>query len=137
MAMNGQLLAIPLLIPVVWNLYTTFIGLSVIFDLPTHPSINPGQFAFAIIITTLVFIFVVASQLIWNFGSDDTLVLLLKAASILCIFFDVYASWIGTKWITSFDDGDPGKAVGLAFVVVLAVLSKLGLSIILFRNRPI
>ena len=130
-----NLIAIPLLIPVVWNVYTTFLGLSDLFDLPTNPSINPGQFVFGIIITMLILIFVLATQLIWNYGSDDLLVALLKAASILCIAFDVVASWHGTKQIISFYDDDPGKAVGLAFVVVLVVLSKLGLSIILFRKQ--
>lgn len=133
-AMNVNLIAIPLLIPVAWNIYTTFLGLSDIFDLPTNPNINPGQFTFAAIVTLLVFLFVLATQLIWNFKEDDTLVLLLKAAAIICIAFDVFASWHGTKQLISFDDGDPGKAVGLAFVVVLTVLAKLSLSMILFRE---
>lgn len=132
--MDVRLLAIPLLGPVCWNIYTTFLGIAYNFDLPTRPSINPGQFMFAIMVTALILIFVLSTQLIWNFQSDDTLIQLLKAATILCIFFDVYASWIGTKWIISFDDTDPGKSVGLAFVVVLVVLSKLCLSIILFRK---
>ena len=54
--MNVRLLAIPLLAPVIWNIYTTFRGLSDFFDLPTHPSINPGQFAFGVVVTIIVII---------------------------------------------------------------------------------
>ena len=64
--MSVKLLAIPLLAPAIWNLYTTFRGLSDFFDLPTHPSINPGQFAFGVVVTIIVIGFVVASRLIWS-----------------------------------------------------------------------
>lgn len=133
--MNVNLIAIPLLIPVFWNVYTTFLGLSDLFDLPTNPSINPGQFAFAIIVTTLVLLFVLSTKLIWSLGSDDTLAGLLKAATVLCIAFDVFASLLGTKRIISFDEADPGKTVGLAFIVVLVVLAKVALSYILFQSN--
>jgi hypothetical protein len=134
MAMNVQLLAIPLLAPAFWNLYTTFRGLADFFDLPTNPSINPGQFAFGVVATVIVIGFVVASRLIWSVASDDPPVLLLKAASVICILVDVGASWIGTKRVISFDDDDPGKAFGLALVIALVVLSKIGLSTLLFDS---
>ena len=130
-----KLLAIPLLAPAIWNLYTTFRGLADFFDLPTHPSINPGQFAFGIVVTIIVIGFVVASSLIWSFPSDDAPILLLKAASVICILIDVGASWIGTKRVISFDDDDPGKAIGLALVIALVVLSKIGLSTVLFDRQ--
>lgn len=133
--MSVKLVAIPLLAPAAWNLYTTFRGLSDFFDLPTNPNINPGQFLFGIIVTIIIISFVIASQLIWSFRSDDAPVLLLKAASVTCILIDVFASWVGTKQIISFDEDDPGKSVGLALVVALVVLSKIGLSIILFRKE--
>jgi hypothetical protein len=133
--MNPQLLAIPLLAPAIWNMYTTFRGLTDFFDLPTHPSINPGQFAFGIVVTVIVIGFVIASRLIWSIPSEDVPVLLLKAASVICILIDVGASWIGTKRVISFDDDDPGKAVGLALVVALVVLSKIGLSTLLFPTE--
>ena len=135
--MNVQLLAIPLLAPALWNLYTTFRGLADFFDLPTNPSINPGQFAFGIVVTIIVIGFVVASRLIWSVPSDDPPVLLLKAASLICIAIDVAASWIGTKRVISFDDDNPGKAFGLALVIALVVLSKIGLSTLLFDNGNI
>ena len=131
----GGVLAILLLAPAAWNVYTTFRGLSDFFDLPTHPSINPGQFAFCIVITIIVISFVIASRLIWKIQSEEAPVLLLKAASLICILIDVGASWIGTKRVISFDDYDPGKAVGLALVVALVVLSKLGLSMLLFDDE--
>jgi hypothetical protein len=132
MAMNVRLLAIPLLAPVIWNIYTTFRGLSDFFDLPTHPSINPGQFAFGIVVTIIVIGFVVGSRAIWSFASEEAPFLLLKAASLICIVIDVAASWVGTKHVISFDYDDPGKAFGLALVVALLVLSKIALSTLLF-----
>ena len=115
-------------------MYTTFRGLTDFFDLPTHPSINPGQFAFGIVVTVIVIGFVIASRLIWSMGSEVP-VQLLKLASVICILIDVGASWIGTKRLISFDDDDPGKAVGLALVVALVVLSKIGLSTLLFPTE--
>ena len=52
----------------------------------------------------------------------------LKAASVVCIAIDVAASWVGTKHVISFDYDDPGKAFGLALVVVFARP---------FQNRPV
>ena len=133
--MNVQLLAIPLLAPALWNLYTTFRGLADFFDLPTNPSINPGQFAFGIVVTIIVIGFVVASRLIWSRGSVDTPMLLLKVACLVCIGIDVAASWEGTKRVISFEDDNPGKAFALALVIALVVLSKLGLSTLLFDKQ--
>ena len=129
--MNVRLLAIPLLAPVIWNIYTTFRGLCDFFDLPTHPSINPGQWAFGIVVTIIVIGFVIASRAIWT-APDDASFVVLKAASIVCIAIDVAASWFGTKHVLSFDYNDPAKAFGLALVVALLVLSKIALSTLLF-----
>ena len=130
--MEVRLLAIiPLLAPVIWNIYTTFRGLSDFFDLPTHPSINPGQFVFGIVVTIIVIGFVISSRAIWN-TPDEVPFLLLKAASVVCIAIDVAASWFGTKHVISFDYNDPAKAFGLALVVALLVLSKIALSTLLF-----
>ncbi len=87
------------------------------------------------VVTIIVIGFVVASRLIWSIPSDDVPVLLLKAASVICILIDVGASWIGTKRVISFDDDDPGKAIGLALVIALVVLSKIGLSTLLFDKE--
>jgi tryptophan-rich sensory protein len=134
MAMNVRLLAIPLLAPVIWNIYTTFRGLCDFFDLPTHPSINPGQWAFGIVVTIIVIGFVIASRAIWT-APDDASFVVLKAASMVCIAIDVAASWVGTKHVISFDYDDPGKAFGLALMVSLLVLSKIALSTILFDGE--
>jgi len=129
--MNVRLLAIPLLFPVIWNIYTTFRGLCDFFDLPTHPSINPGQFVFGIVVTIIIIGFVIASRAIWT-SPDEAPFVLLKAASVVCIAIDVAASWVGTKHVISFDYYDPAKAVGLALMVALLVLSKIALSTLLF-----
>ncbi len=132
--MNAQLLAIPLLAPVLWNIYTTFRGVADFFDLPTHFSINPGQFVFGIVITIIVIGFVIASRAIWT-ASDEVPFVLLKAASVVCVAIDAAASWVGTKHVLSFDYDDPGKAFGLALVVALLVLSKIALSALLFPEN--
>ena len=132
--MNVRLLAIPLLVPVIWNIYTTRQGLCDFFDLPTHPSINPGQFVFGIMVTIIVIGFVIASRAIWT-APDDASFVVLKAASMVCIAIDVAASWFGTKHVISFDYNDPAKAFGLALVVALLVLSKIALSMLLFDTK--
>jgi tryptophan-rich sensory protein len=135
MAMEVRLLAIILLLaPVIWNIYTTRQGLCDFFDLPTHPSINPGQFVFGIVVTIIVIGFVVASRAIWS-ARDEAPFALLKAASVVCIAIDAAASWFGTKHVISFDYEDPAKAVGLALMVALLVLSKIALSMLLFDTK--
>jgi hypothetical protein len=127
-----RLLAIPLLAPAIWNLYTTFRGLADFFDLPSHPSINPGQFALGIAVTIIVIGFVIASRPIWSFVSEEPPFLLLKAVSVTCILINTGAAWVGMKHVMSFGDADPGKSFSLAFVVALTVLSMIGLSKLLF-----
>ena len=133
--MDVRPLAIILLLPpVIWNIYTTRQGLCDFFDLPTHPSINPGQFVFGIMVTIIVIGFVIASRAIWSLRDEGPFALL-KAASVVCIAIDVAASWYGTKHVISFDFDDPGKAFGLALMVALLVLSKIALSMILFDTK--
>lgn len=129
-----SLLAIPLLGTAIWCMYVSFRGLTDFFDLSTHMSINPGQFVFGVVVTVIVIGFVIASRLIWSIESENVPVLLLKAASVICILIDVAASWLGTIRLISFDSDDPWKATGLALVVALTILSIIGLSTLLFDN---
>ena len=130
--LSVRLLAIPHLVPTVWGIYVTFRGLSDFFDLPTHPSIKPGQFALGIVVTIIVIGFVIASRPIWKLVSEDVPFLLLKAASVVCIAINVSAAWVGTKHVISFDYDDPGIALGVAFVVALIMASMIMLSTLIF-----
>lgn len=134
---SARLVIIPLLVPVLWNLYTTFRGLADFFDLPTYPS-SGGQWAFGIGGTIFVIGFVVASRMIWRFASEDAPVLLLKAACVFCIVINIGASWIGTKRIVLFEADDPARTIALALVVALVILSTVGLSTLFFdkHNKP-
>jgi hypothetical protein len=111
-----------------WDLYTTFLGISDFFDLPTNPDINPGQFIFAVVVTIIVFGFVLLSHLISHIKSHDTAALLLKAAWATCIAIDLYTSWEGTRRLIFYGDDDPAKAFGIAVVAALIVASTMLLS---------
>ena len=133
--MSGRLFIIPLLLPVLWNLYTTYRGLTDFFDLPANPNINPGQFVFGIVITIIILAFVVASDFVLRWESHDPPALILKAASVTSIVINLFASWEGTQRVIDYEDGDPGKMIGLALVVALVVLSTVFLSRLLTERN--
>jgi len=120
----NRLLAIPLLPAVVWNIYTTFRGISILFDLPRNPNINPGQFAFGIIVTLIVIGLVLASSLAFsNNNSEELPASVLKGAWLAAVFFNLVASWVGTKRLILYEDDDPGKKFAVLVIVTLIVLS--------------
>jgi hypothetical protein len=124
-------LIIPLLLGALWDLYTTFTGVSDFFDLPTNPNINGGQFAFGVVITLTIFGFVIGSQLFWNANLPDAPGLVLKAAWATCVAIDLYTSWAGTKRLVFYDDDDPAKGFAMAVAAALIVASTILLSKIL------
>jgi hypothetical protein len=126
--MNSRLIILPLLPPTLWGLYTTFQGLSDFFDLPTNPDINPGQFAFAIVATVIVFAFLLVSPVIWSLKADIAPALILRGAWLAAVAINLFASWEGTRRIILYEDEDPAKAVGVAVVAVLVVASTILLS---------
>ncbi len=122
------ILIVPLLLGGIWDLYTTFRGVADFFDLPTNPAINPGQFAFGVVITLTVFGFVLATQLLWSANLHDAPALLLKAAWAVCVAIDLFTSWSGTKRAVFYDDDDPAKGFGIAVAAALIVASTILLS---------
>jgi hypothetical protein len=126
----GELLVAAVLAPVAaWDFFTTLYGLAAFFDLPLNPGINPVQFAFAMVLTSIVFSFVLATQIILNIGNGDLLVQMIKAAWALCIGINLVTSWLGTKHYVFYgDDGDAARGIGLALATVLTVLSTIFLS---------
>ncbi len=133
--MGLRLVAISLVFGALWDLFTTFHGVAFYFDLPSNPKINPEQFVFAMVVTAVVFGFVIASHFIWSIKDDDIPTLILKAAWAICVAIDLVTSWEGTKRFVFYgDDGDPARGLGLAIVTALIVSSPIFLSIILAKE---
>jgi tryptophan-rich sensory protein len=141
--MGMRLMIVLGLAPVaLWNLFTIYYGVADYFDLPLKPEINPEQFVFGLVVTLLVFGFVIATQLIWNLKQAELPTLLLKGAWAVCVAVNLITCWEGTKrYIFYGDDNDPGKGVGLAVVTALIVSSSILLSKIAFsadmRTKPV
>jgi tryptophan-rich sensory protein len=118
--------AICLVLGALWDFFTTFYGVSYYFDLPMNPNINPAQFIFALVVTMVVFGFVIATHLIWDSKQDDTPALILKAALVTCIAIDLVTAWEGTKRFVFYgDEGDAARGAGLAIVTALIVSSTI------------
>lgn len=139
--MGVRLIGFVLLLGGLWDLFTTFRGIADFFDLPVDPKINPAQFAFAVVVTMVVFGFVIASHLIWSLKSDDIPTLFLKGAWAVCVLIDLFTSWAGTKRFVFYgDDGGPIRGVGLLVVTALIVAASILLSKLLLakdiRGKP-
>ncbi len=139
--MGIKLVALIVALGALWDGFTTFRGVAEIFELATVAKINPFQFVFAIVVTLLVFGFVIATHLVWSFKSDDLVTLLLKLAWFVCLTVDLITSYIGTKYYV-FDNSVDTSAKWLALLVVtfLITASSILLSRILLakdiRGRP-
>ncbi len=124
-----RVVAIVLVAGALWDLFTTFYGLARYFDLPFNPGINPVQFTFGLVLTAIIFGFVIATHLIWSMKGDDLMVQVLKAAWVACIAINLITSWQGTKNFVFYgDDGDAARGIGLALATALTVLSTIFLS---------
>ena len=127
--MGVRLVAIGLIAGTLWDVFTTFYGVALYFDLPMNPDVNPVQFAFATAVTAVVFGFVIATHIIWNLKGEDVPSLLLKAVWVACVAIDLVTSWQGTRrYVFYGDDGDAGRGVGLAVATALIVSSTIFLS---------
>jgi hypothetical protein len=135
--MGVRLIAAGLVIGALWDLFTTFHGVAYYFDLPMNPKVNPAQFLFALVVTMVVFGFVMATHFIWNVTQDDVPMLILKAAWGICVAVDLVTTWEGTRrYVFYGDDGDPARGLGLAIVTALIVSSSLFLSRLLLAKDP-
>jgi tryptophan-rich sensory protein len=133
--MGVRIVSILLVLGSLWTLFTTFRGVSDYFDLPVDPKINPAQFAFGLMVTLVVFGFVVATQLIWNLKADDVPALVLKAAWAVCVLIELLTSFEGTtRYVFQGDDSDAIRGVGLAVVTALVVSSTMFLSRLLLAK---
>lgn len=130
MAIGVKFVGAGLFVGALWDLFTTFYGVASYFDLPMNPRVNPEQFVFAVVVTVVVFGFVIATHIVWTMGDDaGVLPLLLKAAWAICVGIDLISSWEGTKYfVFSGDDSDVGKNFGLAIVTAVIVCSTIFLS---------
>lgn len=127
--MGVRLVAIILFLGAAWDLISTFQGIAQFFDLPIEARINPIQFIFALVVTAVVFGFVIASHLIWNLKSDDLPTLLLKIAWACCLVIDFFTSWAGTSHYVFYNDiTGATQAAGLLLATFLIVASSILLS---------
>lgn len=134
--MGVRLVALGLVLGALWDVFTTFHGVSAFFDLPMDPKINPVQFAFGMVVTFVVFGFVMATHMIWTVKSEELPALLLKVAWAACIAIDLFTSWEGTKsYVFYGDEGDPARDIGLAVVTALIVMSSIFLSRLLLDKN--
>jgi tryptophan-rich sensory protein len=130
--------AICLVLGALWDLFTTFYGISRYFDLPMNPNINPGQFLFALVVTMVVFGFVISTHLVFDAKQDD-IPAFIKGAVLVCIAIDLVTAWEGTKRFVFYgDDGDAARGAGLAVVTALIVSSTIFLPKLIGKNadRP-
>jgi tryptophan-rich sensory protein len=133
--MGVRAVAVVLFLGALWDLVTTFRGLAFFFDIPFQPRINPAQFTFGVVVTLVVFGFVLSSHLIWKMSGDDVPTMLLKAAWGICIAVDLYTSWEGTRHFVFYgDDNDPARTIGVAVVSALIVVSTMLLSKLLLAS---
>lgn len=131
MGLGVRLVIAVLITAALWDLFTIFYGLAAYFDLPLNLEINPVQFSFALVLTAIVFGFVLATHLIWGMKQEDFMVPLLRAAWGVCIAINLVASWQGTKnYVFYGDNGDAARGVGLALATVLTVSSTIFLSML-------
>ncbi|MBJ7534978.1 hypothetical protein JDN40_12760 [Rhodomicrobium vannielii ATCC 17100] len=126
--MNLRPLSLLLLPIALWDVYTTYLGFSYFFDLPTNPAINPGQFTFGIVVTLIVFIFVLATTAIYSMPAHNSPILILKGAWATAVAIDLYTAWEGTRRIVFYGEEDAVKGVGVAIVAALIVTSTIFLS---------
>jgi hypothetical protein len=116
--------AMSLVLGALWDFFTTFYGVSSYFDLPMNPDINPGQFIFALVVTMVVFGFVLASHLVLDSKQDAPAVI--WGAVLVCIVIDLVTAWEGTRHFVFYgDDGDAARGLGLTVVTALIVSSTI------------
>jgi hypothetical protein len=125
----------------IWDVFTTFLGIAQFFDLPIDAKLSPAQFTFTLVVTLVVFGFVIASHLIWSLKSDDIVALILKAAWGVCVVIDFITSWWGTKrFVFPDSQNDFGQAGGLLVITFLVVSASILLSRLLLakdiRGKP-
>ncbi len=125
-----------ILVPIaLWDVYTTYLGVSYFFDLPTNPDINPGQFVFGLVVTLIVFLFVVTTQFIHSLPAHGGPILILKGAWATAVAIDLYTAWDGTRRIVFYGEEDAAKGVGVAIVAALIVTSTIFLSQLLLGRK--
>ncbi len=137
--MNSRPIAAALIIVAIWDFFAVFRGIGYYFDLPSNPNLNAAQFGFGLVVTALVFGFVIATKYIWSLKGDDIPILVLKSAWVVCVGINLVAAYEGTsRYVFSGDEQDGMRTVGLAVVTALVVSATIFMSFLLSREpwRP-
>src|SRR5271165_3912050 len=119
--MGFRFVALFLMMGAAWDAFTTFYGVSIFFDVPMDPKINPVQFAFGLVVTMVIFGFVMATHLIWSHtAADKTPSQIVRVAWGVSIAIDILTSFEGTQnYVFYGEDGNPERDFGLAVITAL------------------
>lgn len=113
-----------------WDGFTTFFGIVQLFDIFAAAKVNPFQVIFAVVVSLVVFGFIIATHVIWSFTDDDLVTLLLRIAWFICLGLDIYTSLLGNRHYVFNDRVDTGAHVIGLFVVTFLITAA---SILLSR----
>jgi hypothetical protein len=114
-------------------LYSIWIAIAEFFDLSPEMSISSTRFVFAMIITLVVFSFLIGSPIFWRSKLDTMADLTSKAAWAICIGVALFACWQAEEMAS------PAKgffdALAHAVTASIAVASAIELSKIFLTKR--
>ncbi len=118
-----------------WDGFTTLFGIDEVLTIFSATPVNPFKAVFAVIVSLVVFGFMIATHWIWTFTADDLITLLLKIAWFLCFTIDLYTSVRGNSYYV-FDNNVNTSAeyFGLVIVTFLITTSTILMSRLLLAK---
>ncbi len=105
-----------------WDGFTTLFGIDEVLMIFSADPVNPIKAAFAVIVSLVVFGFMIATHWIWTFTSEDLITLLLKIAWFLCFAIDLYTSVRGNSYYV-FDNKVDTGAEQFALIIVTFLIT--------------
>lgn len=119
-----------------WDAFTTFFGIAQVFNILGGDVIHPAQVIFAVVVSLVIFGFLVATHLIWSHEGDDMVSVMLKTTWVVCLVLDCYTAYIGNRYLV-FGNALETSAhhVGLVIVTLLITVSTILLSRIVMAKE--
>ncbi|MDX2264269.1 MAG: hypothetical protein NW215_04800 [Hyphomicrobiales bacterium] len=118
-----------------WDGFTTLFGIDEILGVFSAREVNPIKATFAVVVSLVVFGFMMATHWIWTFTADDLITLLLKVAWFLCFGIDLYTSVRGNSYYVFDNNVDTSAEVlGLILVTFLITTSTILMSRLLLAK---
>lgn len=103
-----------------WDGFTTLFGIDEILGIFSADPVNPVKATFAVVVSLVVFGFMIATHWIWTFTADDLITLLLKLAWFLCFMIDLYTSVRGNIYYVF--DGNVNTATEHFALIIVTFL---------------